>query len=250
MSHRRRGCRGWPSRVDRRRESAWDPGKRDVCRSILTAFAVIGGLILVMGILSLFEGAVVGARRWQVLRGRRRAGRSGACLPLRLQRESRIHSSGLRAAGDHAGRDPAGSTPGSTWASSSSHRRPGLAGRITARAGRRGERLASVSLWPLALRRTSARRIAQRWPEQIARAARPSADRRSRSDRSPGPTHWAAWRNSLPDSSAVQSATRPPITHEEIKGLVWEGAQAGVFDEAEHEILKRAFRFCERRRAT
>ena len=28
---------------------------------------------------------------------------------------------------------------------------------------------------------------------------------------------------------------------------MWEGTQAGVFEEAEHEIFKRVFRFCERR---
>ena len=40
---------------------------------------------------------------------------------------------------------------------------------------------------------------------------------------------------------------RPAITQEEIKGLLWEGTRAGLFDEAEHEIFKRVFRFCDRR---
>ena len=45
----------------------------------------------------------------------------------------------------------------------------------------------------------------------------------------------------------VRPVSRRPITHEEIKGLFGEGTREGVFDEAEHEIFKRVFRFCDRR---
>ena len=91
------------------------------------------------------------------------------------------------------------------------------------------------------------RRIALHWPEQIAtRLARPMigfsilAGPLVRSlgaaDRFPGPARWES-----------RSTTRPPTTPEEIKSLLWEGTQAGVFEEAEHEIFKCVFRFCDRR---
>jgi putative hemolysin len=39
----------------------------------------------------------------------------------------------------------------------------------------------------------------------------------------------------------------PPVTQEEISLLLQEGTKAGVFEEGEHEMIKRVFRFCDRR---
>lgn len=47
----------------------------------------------------------------------------------------------------------------------------------------------------------------------------------------------------------VRSAEGPQVTEEEIKALVKEGARSGVFEEAEHEMIKRVFRLGDRRAA-
>ena len=45
----------------------------------------------------------------------------------------------------------------------------------------------------------------------------------------------------------VRPAFEPPVTQEEISLLLQEGTKAGVFEEGEHEMIKRVFRFCDRR---
>jgi putative hemolysin len=45
----------------------------------------------------------------------------------------------------------------------------------------------------------------------------------------------------------VRPAEEPPVTQEEISVLLQEGTKAGVFEEGEHEMIKRVFRFCDRR---
>jgi len=44
-----------------------------------------------------------------------------------------------------------------------------------------------------------------------------------------------------------RSADPPPTTEQRIKELMFEGVEAGDFDESKSEILKRALRFCDRR---
>ena len=41
--------------------------------------------------------------------------------------------------------------------------------------------------------------------------------------------------------------SRPATTHEEIQRLLQVGVSTGLFEEGEHEIFKRAFRFLDRR---
>jgi putative hemolysin len=45
----------------------------------------------------------------------------------------------------------------------------------------------------------------------------------------------------------VRTGTRPPDTEEEVKVLLKEGTQAGVFEPAEHDMIKRVFRLGDRR---
>jgi putative hemolysin len=45
----------------------------------------------------------------------------------------------------------------------------------------------------------------------------------------------------------IRPALEPPVTQEEISLLLQEGTKAGVFEEGEHEMIKRVFRFCDRR---
>jgi len=45
----------------------------------------------------------------------------------------------------------------------------------------------------------------------------------------------------------VRQAHEPPVTEEEISVLLQEGTKAGVFEAGEHEMIKRVFRFSDRR---
>jgi len=45
----------------------------------------------------------------------------------------------------------------------------------------------------------------------------------------------------------VRPAHEPPVTQEEISVLLQEGTKAGVFEQGEHEMIKRVFRFSDRR---
>ena len=45
----------------------------------------------------------------------------------------------------------------------------------------------------------------------------------------------------------IRPTVEPPVTQEEISLLLQEGTKAGVFEEGEHEMIKRVFRFCDRR---
>lgn len=48
----------------------------------------------------------------------------------------------------------------------------------------------------------------------------------------------------------VRGASEPLVSQEQIEVLVHEGARTGVFDDEEHEIIKRVFRFSDRRART
>jgi putative hemolysin len=45
----------------------------------------------------------------------------------------------------------------------------------------------------------------------------------------------------------IRPTLEPPVTQEEIALLLQEGTKAGVFEEGEQEMVKRVFRFCDRR---
>ena len=48
-------------------------------------------------------------------------------------------------------------------------------------------------------------------------------------------------------SVGIRPAQEPPVTQEEISVLLQEGTKAGVLEEGEHELIKRVFRFSDRR---
>ncbi len=48
----------------------------------------------------------------------------------------------------------------------------------------------------------------------------------------------------------VRGASQPLVSQEQIEVLVHEGARTGVFDDEEHELIKRVFRFSDRRART
>ena len=213
--------------------------------SILIPVAVIGGLILVMGLLSLFEGR--GGRDAAVAACERRP--AGA-----ISRAERCSGSPRTSTSSSARCGWASPWP-RPWPESSpacliwrmlDDRAANHIGCIPGRDGRGaaiGIMLAIVffgELPPAEDRPALAREM------PACRLARP-AGAGTCSWPVPSPGSWAGRPISWPGCSASGRQLVPPITHEEIKGLVWEGARAGVFDEAEHEIFKRVFRFCDRR---
>ncbi len=53
--------------------------------------------------------------------------------------------------------------------------------------------------------------------------------------------------NLLLRAIGIRPAQEPPVTQEEVSLLLQEGTKAGVYEEGEHEMIKRVFRFCDRR---
>jgi putative hemolysin len=212
--------------------------------STLTAVSFIVLLVLITGLLSLSEFAEVASRRWR-LRERAARGDRGARAALRLSEELERFVRTVRLSVTLA------ATLASVYA--------GVTLAHLTEDGRGGARQAkplSESLLVLAVVAGLAlvlllagellpRRIALCWPEPIAaRLARPMIVLTKVT--SPLVRALGAATEFLARLVGVKAAERPPTTPEEIKGLLWEGTQAGVFEEAEYEIFKRVFRFCER----
>ena len=209
--------------------------------SILIPALVIGGLILVMGVLSLFEEAVVGARRWR-LREEASRGNLSARTVLHLL-ENPDHFVNSVRLGIILAATTAALYSGSLLCHLLEHAQldPGM--RSLAQAGGVG---IVITLGVLFFGDLLPRKMAQQSPEAFAgRLARPLSGYLVVAR--PMARLLGQTVDLLARVFGVKTAVRAPITHEEIRGMVWEGAQTGVFDEAEHEILKRAFRFCERR---
>jgi putative hemolysin len=209
--------------------------------SILLPLAVITGLILAMGLLSLFEAALVAARRWR-LRGQASRGDRGAVLALRLSEHLDLPVNPVRMGIALAG------TAAGIYAGVCAWRllgqAEGGAGNF-ARAAAGGILLCST-VAILLFGEILPRKIASHWPERIACGlARPAAAFSFLAD--PLARLLGGTADLLARLVGVRPAARPAVTHEEIKGLLWEGMKAGVFEEAEHDILKRVFRFLQRR---
>jgi CBS domain containing-hemolysin-like protein len=209
--------------------------------SILIPISVIVGLILVVGLMSLSESALVTARRRR-LREQAARGDRGAAAALGLSEHLERFVSTVRV----------GATVAWTLA--------GVCAGIWVREFLGPARGDTVILWEVAVGTVVAgitvatmllgellpRKIALHRPERIACwIARPMAIFAMMA--SPLARGLEGATELLARLLGVQSAARPPITPEEIKGLLWEGTKAGVFEESEHEIFKRVFRFCERR---
>ncbi|MGC8644290.1 MAG: hemolysin family protein [Isosphaeraceae bacterium] len=202
--------------------------------------AVIGGLILVMGILSLFECAVVRTRRWQLRKAAGRGDQPSQTILEFVENLDRFVSA-MRL-GIVLAATTAGVYSGTLICRILDHaRQPSTGSGLLAGGVAVGITLAIVFFGDLL-----PRRIARQWPYAVARrSARPLAFYL----RAAGPLARFLDRtiDRLTRLFGVRLKERRPVIHEEIKGLVWEGARAGVFDEGEHEIFKRVFRFRERR---
>ena len=209
--------------------------------SILRSLAVIGGLILAAGVLSLYRRALGLASR-SLLRGQAAHGDRQAVAALRLcddlerfEASARLGSTlALLIAGIHAG----------AWVALFLNPALGEAGGVARLAAAGG--LVVLAMAILLVGDLLPRRLAAHRPERIARAlARPMSVFAHLA--SPLSGFLSRTANLLALRLGIRLAERPAITHDEIKQLLQLGVRTGVFEESEHEILKRAFRFLERR---
>jgi putative hemolysin len=209
---------------------------------VLVPIGVIAGLIVVVGLLDLSESALISARKWR-LRDRATRGDRTAATALRLSEDVDHFVSTVRLgitlvgtiAGVYAGTviwqiraawDPAHSGL-FTWLV--------MAGMV-----------AAIAALGFLVGRLLPRKFALHEPERIACWI---AGPMSVFMRIAGPVAWCleSLTKLLAGLFGVESPARPAVTPEQIKGLLWEGTKAGVFEQSEHEIFKRVFRFCERR---
>lgn len=209
--------------------------------SILISIAIICALISVMGLLSLFEEAVVGARRWRL---REEAGRGSisARTVLRMLEDPDQFVNSVRL-GIILAAIAAALYAGGVLCRLLEHSRlePGVQAMIEA-----GGVAVVITLGVLFFGDLLPRRVAQQSPEHFAnRLARPLSGYLAVAK--PMARVLGRIVDVLARLFGVKPGAKTRVTHEEIKAMVWEGAQTGVFDPAEHDILKRAFRFCERR---
>lgn len=213
--------------------------------SMHTPLVVILSLILLLGLFTLAESALAKARRWR-LRERASRGKRGAAAALRLSENLERTITSVRL-GITLAVTSAGFYAGACLSQFLKH---DSAGRHAALTQTQSVVIAvaflAFVLTTFLVGEMLPRRIAHHRPELVvAWLARPLEIFSLLC----GPLVRAL---SIPTDLLLRmlgarAVSRPAITHEEIKGLLWEGTRAGVFDESEHEIFKRVFRFCDRR---
>ncbi len=213
--------------------------------SMHTPLVVILSLILLLGLFSMAESALATARRWR-LREKAGRGEHGAAAALRLSENLERSLSSVRL-GITLAATAAGFYAGACLGQFLKH---GSAGSHAALTQFQSVVIAVVFLaFVLAtflVGELVPRRIALHRPEQVAAwLARPLEIFSLLT--SPLVRALSTPTDFVMRMLGARPLSRPLITPEEIKGLLGEGTRAGVFDEAEHEIFKRVFRFCDRR---
>jgi putative hemolysin len=210
-----------------------------------TPLVVILPLVLLLGLFSMAETALATARKWR-LRERASRGQRGAAAALRLSENLERSVSSMRL-GITLAATAAGSYAGACLGQFLKHNSGGSHAALTqVQIVVIGVVFLAFVLTTFLLGELIPRRIALHHPEQVATwLARPVEIFSLLS----GPLMRALGTatDALVRLLGAQPLSRPAVTQEEIKGLLWEGTKAGVFDEAEHEIFKRVFRFCDRR---
>jgi putative hemolysin len=217
----------------------------DLMQSIYWDMALILGLILASGLVAMSEFAISLARKSR-LRDLASRGYRGAAVALRLSEDPKgllwtVHGSMTllgTLTGVYAG---ANLTPKLVHALAQAVPLARYCQMIAV-----GLIVATISLLSIVLAELVPRRIALIRPERIARLIS-------------GPVRALAT-VAVPLYRLLSKATDrglrvlgirprpdPPVTQEEISILLREGTKAGVFEEGEHEMIKRVFRFSDRR---
>jgi putative hemolysin len=212
---------------------------------IAAGVLIIAGLIVAQGLLVLAEAALNGARK-SLLKDRAARGDRGAEAAIRLGEDPRRFTPALQAgviflsslAGVYAGvvLEP-------------------ILNRALPQGGPLSSHADAISIGAIALAIASAtlifgdlipRRLALHRPESIARLlSRPTRVLANLIGPLVG-ILGAATARAL-RIVGVRPSTEAPVTEEEIQELMQEGTRAGVFEEAEHEMVKRVLRFSDRR---
>jgi putative hemolysin len=214
-------------------------------RSVFGGVLVVLGLIMAGGLLAMAGIALESARKSR-LKGRASRGDRGAEAALRLGEDPKSYSPALQAVIALLGA-LAGVYGGATL-------EPEL-GRVIGANGLLSSYRTAIGIGVVALGLTAAtlilgelvpRRVALYWPERIAGlTARPIRALSTMTNPLVGAL-----------SAATDLALRPvglrpkpelPVTEEEIQVLMRQGTKAGVFEEAEREMVKRVLRFGDRR---
>ena len=214
-------------------------------QSLLGAVLVILGLIVARGFLAMAEYALGSARK-SVLKDRSSRGDRGAATALRLGEGSKGFSPAVQAGITLLGA-LAGVYGGATLEPVLS-RAIGECGPVGFFREVIGIVLVGlgVTLATLVLGEFVPRRVALHRPESIAGwVARPIRVLATLAEpvvrALSGATDFAL------RSVGIRPAPEPPVTEEEIRVLMKEGTKAGVFEEVEHEMVKRVLRFGDRR---
>jgi putative hemolysin len=214
-------------------------------RSVFGGVLVVLGLVMAGGLLAM-AGIALESARTSRLKGRASRGDRGSEAALRLGEDPKSYSPALQAVIALLGA-LAGVYGGATL-------EPEL-GRVIGANGPLSPYRTAIGIGVVALGITAAtlilgelvpRRVALYWPERIAGlTARPIRALSTMTNPLVGAL-----------SAATDLALRPvglrpkpelPVTEEEIQVLMRQGTQAGVFEEAEREMVKRVLRFGDRR---
>ena len=214
-------------------------------QAIAGGVLIVAGLILAQGMLALAEAALAGARKSRLKVWSARGDR-GAEVAIRLGEDPRGFTPALQAAITFLGA-LAGVYGGVTLV-------PKLS-RVMAQAGSLAPYRDAIgivgvalliALTTLVLAERIPHRAALHRPESIARLV-------SRPVRALAILTWpvvgpvAAATDRLLGFLGIGATTETPVSEESIQELMQVGTRAGVFEQAEHEMVKRVLRFGDRR---
>jgi putative hemolysin len=206
---------------------------------------VVAGLIAAHGLLVLAEAALGGARK-SLLKDRAARGDRGAAAAIRLGEDPRPYAPALQAAVVFLG-SLAGVYAGAVLEP--------MLGRALERCSPVSAYGGAISIAVVALAVALAtlvigelipRRVALDRPETLARLLAPPS--RALAVVLGAPVGFlAAATNRALRIVGVRPSNDAPVTGEAIQELMQEGTRAGVFEEAQHEMVKRVLRFGDRR---
>jgi putative hemolysin len=206
---------------------------------------LILGLILASGLLALSEYAIGSAAKSQLKEWSSRGDRAAAAALLLSEQPTRLlwtARAGMTVLGTLAA-----VLGGATLVPQLSTALGGLGPVAPHRHGIGvGVVVLALSIASLVLSELVPRRIALGRPERIARlVARPT--RALALVATPFVGFLGGATDLILRSLGVRPVHEPPVTQEEISVLLQEGTEAGVLEEGEHELIKRVFRFSDRR---
>lgn len=222
--------------------------KVDSMQAFIGALLLVLGLILVYGLIGMSEFAVESARRSRLKAWSSRGDR-GAAAALALKENPRSFLLAVQAANIFLATIMGfcGGVAIAPWASQAIERVPVLAPYCQTIG--MGLTILGIAATTLFLGEIVSPRLAAVRPEQVARfVSRPL--RILALVVQPVLQLSVRATDRLFNAFGLRSTLEPQVTQEQIQVLIQEGTKAGVFEEEENELLKRVFRFSDRRART